>query len=90
MHSDSIRQTGEQITLNRLIPLAAFVPGRYMLQVNIQDRVSGQALSREAEFQIVPESSPDARVGKHGAPVLTFFLHEKAHWRALEWPRLQL
>ena len=75
MHSDSIRQTGEQITLNRLIPLAAFVPGRYMLQVNIQDRVSGQALSR---------------VGKHGAPVLTFFLHEKAHWRALEWPRLQL
>jgi len=56
--SDSIRQTGEQITLNRFIPLAAFVPGRYMLQVNIQDRVSGQALSREAEFQIVPESKP--------------------------------
>src|SRR5262249_7527378 len=40
--SDSIRQNGEQVTLNRLIPLAAFAPGSYQLQVNVQDRVSGQ------------------------------------------------
>jgi GWxTD domain-containing protein len=52
--SDSIRQNGEQLTLNRLIPLAAFAPGSYKLQVNIQDRVSGQTVARETEFRIKP------------------------------------
>ncbi len=35
--SDSIRQTGEQVTLNRLIPLSAFAPGRYTLEVVVRD-----------------------------------------------------
>src|SRR5262245_17242357 len=52
--SDSIRQNGEQVTLNRLIPLAAFSPGTYKLQVNVQDRVSGQTISRETEFHVKP------------------------------------
>ena len=56
--SDTIRQAGEQVTLNRLIPLAAFTPGPYMLQVEVRDRVSGQTLSREAEFQIKAQSKP--------------------------------
>jgi hypothetical protein len=56
--SDSIRQTGEQVTLNRLIPLAAFAPGSYTLLVAIQDQVSGQSISREAGFQIKPQPKP--------------------------------
>jgi len=56
--SDTIRQAGEQVTLNRLIPLAAFTPGPYMLQVEVRDRVSGQTISREAEFQIAAQSKP--------------------------------
>jgi GWxTD domain-containing protein len=52
--SGSIRQTGEQVTLNRLIPLAAFPPGRYTLMVTARDRVSGQSVSRRADFQLKP------------------------------------
>lgn len=52
--SDSIRQNGEQVTLNRLIPLAAFAPGSYKLQVNVRDRVSGQTVARETEFRVKP------------------------------------
>jgi GWxTD domain-containing protein len=52
--SDSIRQNGEQVTLNRIVPLAAFAPGSYKLQVEVQDRVSGETISRETEFRIKP------------------------------------
>jgi len=52
--SDSIHQAGEQITLNRLIPLSAFAPGRYTLGVSVRDRVSGQSITRNAEFTIKP------------------------------------
>lgn len=52
--SDSIRETGEQVTLNRLLPLAAFPAGSYTLEVLVEDHVSGQSLSKTAEFQIKP------------------------------------
>jgi GWxTD domain-containing protein len=52
--SQTIGQTGEQITLNRRIPLSAFAPGAYTLTVIVRDRVSGQLLSRTADFQIKP------------------------------------
>jgi hypothetical protein len=52
--SDSIPQAGEQLTVNRLIPLSAFAPGRYRLEVSVRDRVSGQSLTRNAEFTIKP------------------------------------
>jgi hypothetical protein len=42
--SDSIRQTGEQVTLNHLVPLSSFAPGRYTLEVTARDRVSGQSI----------------------------------------------
>ncbi len=52
--TDSIRQTGEQVTLNRSIPLAGFAPGSYTLEVTVRDRVSGQSLSRTADIQLKP------------------------------------
>jgi GWxTD domain-containing protein len=52
--SDSMRQAGEQVTLYRLLPLSAFAPGAYKLEVKVLDRVSGQTVSREAEFRIKP------------------------------------
>jgi hypothetical protein len=56
--SDSIRETGEQVTLNRLIPLVGFAPGPYTLQVAVRDRVSGQTVFREAEFRVKPQPKP--------------------------------
>jgi GWxTD domain-containing protein len=53
-NSDSIHQSGEQVTVNRVIPLSAFAPGRYNLEVVVRDRVSGQAITRNAEFMLKP------------------------------------
>jgi GWxTD domain-containing protein len=52
--SDSIHQTGEQVTVSRLIPLSGFAPGRYTLEVVVRDRVSGQSITRQAEFVLKP------------------------------------
>jgi GWxTD domain-containing protein len=53
-NSDSIHQSGEQVTVNRVIPLSAFAPGRYNLEVVVRDRVSGQSITRSAEFMLKP------------------------------------
>ena len=53
-NSDSFHQSGEQVTVNRVIPLSAFAPGRYNLEVVVRDRVSGQSITRKAEFMLKP------------------------------------
>jgi hypothetical protein len=53
-NSDSIHQTGEQITLNRIVPLSPFAPGHYTLEVTVRDRVSTQTVTRSAEFVLKP------------------------------------
>jgi hypothetical protein len=52
--SESIRQSGEQVTLNRQIPLGGFSPDSYALEVTAHDRVSVHSISRDAGFQIKP------------------------------------
>jgi hypothetical protein len=53
-NSDTLHRIGEQATINRLIPLSAFAPGHYALEVIVRDRVSGQSLTRNAEFSLQP------------------------------------
>jgi len=56
--SVSIRSNGEQITLNRRLPLAAFAPGHYALEIKVQDNFSHQLVTRTADFEIAaPRSS---------------------------------
>ncbi|HVO57709.1 MAG TPA: hypothetical protein VMT51_08450, partial [Dongiaceae bacterium] len=52
--SDTMRQSGEQVTLNRLVPLSPFAPGKYTLELSVLDRVSGHSLTRSADFTIKP------------------------------------
>jgi hypothetical protein len=60
-NAGSIRQTGEQVAVNRLIPLSAFSSGHYTLEVVVRDRVSGQSIRRSAEFMLTPQH-PAAQV----------------------------
>ena len=53
-NADSMHRTGEQVTVNRVVPLSAFAPGRYNLEVVVRDRVSGQWITRNAEFAVKP------------------------------------
>jgi hypothetical protein len=51
-NSGSIRRDGEQVTLNRRLPLAAFAPGHYTLEIKVTDQISHQAVTRSADFEI--------------------------------------
>src|SRR5271163_843153 len=50
--SEEMKQTGDQITIERLLPLATLSPGKYTLQVNATDSLSKQTVSRTAEFSV--------------------------------------
>src|SRR6266850_1616858 len=44
--SEEMKQTGDQFTLERLLPLATLAPGKYTLEVNATDTLSNQTISR--------------------------------------------
>jgi GWxTD domain-containing protein len=50
--SAEMKQTGDQITIERLLPLATLAPGKYTLEVNATDTLSNQTISRTAEFTV--------------------------------------
>jgi GWxTD domain-containing protein len=47
--------SGQRLTLARLLPTASLVPGEYEIAVRVRDKVSGQSLSPSAKFQIVED-----------------------------------
>jgi GWxTD domain-containing protein len=50
--SADMKQTGDQVTIERLLPLATLVPGKYTLEVNATDLLSNATISRSAEFTV--------------------------------------
>ena len=50
--SEEMKQTGDQVTIERLLPLATLPPGKYSLEVNATDTLSKQTISRSAEFTV--------------------------------------
>jgi predicted phage tail protein len=50
--SDEMKQTGDQVTIERLLPLATLTPGKYTLEVSATDSLAKQTISRSAEFSI--------------------------------------
>jgi hypothetical protein len=45
-------QTGQQMTLERIIPLAPFQPGKYKITVQVTDKVNKQTIAPTAEFTV--------------------------------------
>ena len=45
-------QTGQQVTLEKFIPLSQFEPGRYKIIVQVTDNISKQTVSPAAEFTV--------------------------------------
>ncbi|OLC97973.1 MAG: GWxTD domain-containing protein [Acidobacteria bacterium] len=50
--SEEMKQTGDQITIERWLPLATLTPGKYTLVVNATDTLSNQTISRTADFTV--------------------------------------
>jgi len=55
---DVVLSTGEQVTIERFLPLSALPPGKYTLEVNAKDVHSNQTISRTADFTVkAPQES---------------------------------
>src|SRR5580692_9722530 len=50
--SEEMKQTGDQITIERLLPLSTLAPGKYSLEVVATDTLSNQTISKTAEFTV--------------------------------------
>jgi len=50
--SEEMKQTGDQVTIERLLPLATLAPGKYTLEVTATDKLAQTSVSRSADFSI--------------------------------------
>src|SRR5215831_16291567 len=57
--SADMKQSGDQVTIERLLPLATLAPGKYTLEINATDSLTNQTITRTADFTVkVPTASP--------------------------------
>jgi GWxTD domain-containing protein len=54
--SEQMKQTGDQITIERLLPLSTLAPGKYTIEINATDTLSNQTISRTAAFTVKPSA----------------------------------
>jgi len=64
--SEQMKQTGEQVTLERLLPLATLTPGKYSLEVMATDILSNKTVSKKADFTV--KAPVETRAAANGAP----------------------
>src|SRR5947199_8199984 len=50
--SEEMKQTGEQVTIERLLPLATLTPGKYSLEVLATDTLSNKTVSKSVELNV--------------------------------------
>src|SRR5215475_11793469 len=57
--SADMKQSGDQVTIERLLPLATLAPGKYTLEINATDSLTNQTITRTADFTVKePAASP--------------------------------
>jgi GWxTD domain-containing protein len=67
--SGDMKQTGDQVTIERLLPLITLAPGKYSLEVSATDALSNQTVSRTAEFSVkLPMAVPATKAAANTAP----------------------
>ena len=65
--SEQLKQTGEELTLEQGMPLAALPPGKYRLQIDATDAIANQTVSRTTEFTVAP-AAPDSKAAAQASP----------------------
>jgi len=63
--ADHLRQGGEQLTVERLIPIDALLPGRYTIEVTAIDLLSNETVIRNAEFMVKAATPTKPAVTNH-------------------------
>jgi GWxTD domain-containing protein len=59
--SGQLGQNGEQLTIEKIIDLGAFQPGRYRLEITINDQVAQQTVTQSADFSVKPAEKMAAK-----------------------------
>jgi hypothetical protein len=64
--SEEMKQTGEQVTIERLLPLATLAPGKYSLEVVATDTLSNKTITKSADFTVKPPAETKAAANAAG------------------------
>ena len=62
--SDQIPEHGEEMTLQNVVTLGSFGPGKYKLEVAVTDNLAKQTITPVSEFTVKAAASPAAHQGK--------------------------
>ena len=66
--SVDMKQAGDQITIERLLPLATLAPGKYTLEINATDTLTNQTITRSAEFTVKEPTASPLKTAANAAP----------------------
>jgi GWxTD domain-containing protein len=55
--SGGLGQTGDQLTIERVVALKDLAPGKYKIEIQIKDRVANQEIIRTGEFTLRPAAT---------------------------------
>ena len=50
--SAEMKQTGDQVTIERWLPLSSLAPGKYTIEIDATDGISNQSISKTADFTV--------------------------------------
>jgi hypothetical protein len=56
--SAEMKQTGDQVTIERWLPLATLSPGKYSIEISATDSISNQTISKTADFTVKGPQEP--------------------------------
>jgi hypothetical protein len=56
--SAQMKQTGDQVTIERWLPLASLTPGKYTIEIDAKDGISNQSISKSADFTVRGPQEP--------------------------------
>ena len=60
---DHLHQSGEQLTIERFIPVSSLAPGRYTIEVTAIDLLTNETVIRSSDFTVKPAAAkPNASV----------------------------
>jgi GWxTD domain-containing protein len=64
--TEEMKQTGDQVTIERFLPLATLAPGKYRLEIDATDTLSNQKISRTADFTV--KAPPETKTAANATP----------------------
>jgi GWxTD domain-containing protein len=64
--SEEMKQTGDQVTIERWLPLSSLTPGKYTIEIQATDGIANQSISKSAEFTVKAGPEPTKAAANTG------------------------